>query len=235
MSVYVTTWAWEHAPDDLTSGQMLVLLAVADHAGPDGTEAWPTIARLAAMSRLSESAVQRALKELVARGLLLREINAGGTRGQRADRRPSLFTVVMDGVASTRPGAAHGVASTRLRGGVHAAQTVLTPPEDQNPPLPTVAAPADPAVSFEEFWALYPRHVGGRLAAAKAWDKACKIASAEVILAAVRLFAASVVGAEPRFIPYPTTWLNAGRWADDVAVRRKTADGGTRWVGEVRY
>jgi hypothetical protein len=65
MSVKALSWVWEHSPHD--GGNLLVLLALADFADADGL-CWPSHAKLAAKSRLSERQVERALKELVASG-----------------------------------------------------------------------------------------------------------------------------------------------------------------------
>lgn len=68
--------------------------------------------------------------------------------------------------------------------------------------------------AFEAFWAFYPRKIG-KGAAKKAFAKALTRASAGTILAGLQRFRSSVVGAEPRFIPHPATWLNADRWLDE--------------------
>jgi len=71
---------------------------------------------------------------------------------------------------------------------------------------------------FAEFWAVYPRRVG-RAAARKAWDKALKNgADPEQIIWAAREYAS--LPRDPkdglRFVAHPTTWLNQGRWEDEV-------------------
>ena len=61
MSIKVSTAVWESSTHK--SGDLLLLLAIADHAHDDGT-AWPGIARLARMTRLSERHVRRCLTAL---------------------------------------------------------------------------------------------------------------------------------------------------------------------------
>lgn len=51
-------------------GARLVLLVLADAAGPDGTDAYPSVATIAHHARLSERAVQYALRSLEADGLI---------------------------------------------------------------------------------------------------------------------------------------------------------------------
>ena len=98
--------------------------------------------------------------------------------------------------------------------------TERTPP---NPPAggegdPTRRPKADPP-GFADFWDAYPRKVGKDKARAK-WVQACKRADPDTIIQALHdALAASgaMLGAtEARYIPYPTTWLNQGRWQDEV-------------------
>jgi len=82
---------------------------------------------------------------------------------------------------------------------------------------PARARAAAVAADFESWWEMYPRKVG-KAAAAKAYAKARKTTDAEAIahgLAnAVQVWKAT--GTEAQFIPHASTWLNAGRWADEV-------------------
>lgn len=77
---------------------------------------------------------------------------------------------------------------------------------------------------FEDFWAIYPRKEG-KGAARKALPKALKIVEADELLAVVRSFAVRMAGTEPRFIPFPATWLNQERWADEVSDQKAEAAG----------
>lgn len=98
--------------------------------------------------------------------------------------------------------------------------------EDQNPLPPAGVSRDEVVVSgagsldplyFDSFYAAYPRHVG-RAAAEKAFAKAVRVATAEVIIAGAKRFAADPnlpPKEHAQFIPHPATWLNAGRWDDD--------------------
>ncbi len=70
MSVHVTSWVYDHAPRDLKPSEMLVALVMADHANGEGGFSFPSIARIAQMSRLGESTVRSALSELCDLGVL---------------------------------------------------------------------------------------------------------------------------------------------------------------------
>lgn len=87
--------------------------------------------------------------------------------------------------------------------------------EEKNTPAPARAAAA--AADFDAFWSTYPRKIG-KDAAAKAYAKARKTTDAEAITRglanAVQVW--KTTGTEPQFIPHASTWLNAGRWADEV-------------------
>ncbi len=71
--------------------------------------------------------------------------------------------------------------------------------------------------NFCRFWRAYPRRVG-KIAAERAWANATKIASANAIIAAAEAFAPTGE-AQGKFCPHPATWLNQGRWEDEVIQR----------------
>jgi hypothetical protein len=74
MSIKVMTQVWEHAP--VSEGTLLVLLALADYAGDDGT-AYPSNATLARKARLDERHVRRVIQRLIALELIEVDWNAG--------------------------------------------------------------------------------------------------------------------------------------------------------------
>ena len=67
--------------------------------------------------------------------------------------------------------------------------------------------------SFEVFWNIYPRKVG-KQDAAKSFDRALSLATAEEIIEGAKKFAADP-NRIPTFTPHPATWLNQGRWSDE--------------------
>ena len=74
------------------------------------------------------------------------------------------------------------------------------------------------AKRFEEFWLVYPRKVG-KEAARKAWKKVNPSMELfeEVLLAVERAKDSDQWQRDSgRFIPNPTTWLNQGRWEDEL-------------------
>jgi hypothetical protein len=72
VSVEAMTSVWRHSK--AKRGGLLVMLALADHAHDDGTNAYPSVRTLARKARLSERGVQKALRALEA----IREIEPTG-------------------------------------------------------------------------------------------------------------------------------------------------------------
>lgn len=80
------------------------------------------------------------------------------------------------------------------------------------------STPARVESDFLDFYAAYPRHVG-KEAARRAFVKAVKAGTpaAEIVEGARRYAAATTAaGTETRYVAHPATWLNAGRWSDDM-------------------
>lgn len=81
-----------------------------------------------------------------------------------------------------------------------------------------IPQPAAKTPTFEDFYAAYPKKVD-RATAERAWNKAVKVASpAMIVAAAVRLAADPNLpmkgSPDWQFVKYPATWLNAGSYAD---------------------
>lgn len=83
---------------------------------------------------------------------------------------------------------------------------------------PAGSAPSGTAARFDEFWKIYPRKEN-RGAAERAWAKAIKKVDASAILDALRAqlpHLAMQRRTDGDFRPYPASWLNGARWADEV-------------------
>ena len=69
---------------------------------------------------------------------------------------------------------------------------------------------------FEDFWNAYPRKIAKK-EAMKKFAKAVKDgADPSTIIAGAKTYATSVVGKEQKYVAHPTTWLNQGRWEDEM-------------------
>jgi phage replication O-like protein O len=76
---------------------------------------------------------------------------------------------------------------------------------------------------FERFWKIYPRKVG-KIKAIKAWERAKTKADSEEIIKAVEKQKKSTQWKKDngQYIPHPTTWLNEGRWMDELPEKKST-------------
>lgn len=83
----------------------------------------------------------------------------------------------------------------------------------------TSSSTVKPSKEFDTFWAQYPRKVG-KQAAIKAYTKALKLTTPDVVIAGVERLKREA--REPQFIPHPATWLNEGRWDDEPAQPSQT-------------
>jgi hypothetical protein len=88
MSIRVMTAIWEYSSHK--GAALLLMLAIADHASDDGTNAYPSVRRLAQRTRLSERTVQRTIQECEASGELV--VNRPDTR----EHRPNYYTIRLD-------------------------------------------------------------------------------------------------------------------------------------------
>lgn len=73
------TWAWSQ--DCGSSGEKVVLLALADHANGDGY-CWPSMERIAVMAGMTPRSVSRAITKLSERGLVVKADRRRATSGQ---------------------------------------------------------------------------------------------------------------------------------------------------------
>lgn len=76
-------------------------------------------------------------------------------------------------------------------------------------------------MSFETFWSAYPRKVAKKTAeiAFKRLSKAEQEAATEAISSHVRYWKLKETSTE--FIPHAATWLNQGRWDDELDMQDK--------------
>lgn len=85
--------------------------------------------------------------------------------------------------------------------------------EDQEKKIKNTHSHDEVTADFDSFWELYPRKVA-KGQAVKAYRSARKITDADTILKAVKRYPFN--RDQPQFIPYPATWLNGERWADEL-------------------
>jgi DNA-binding transcriptional ArsR family regulator len=109
MSIEAINWALNTAPiptDRKDAAALAVtLIALANHAGPDGSEAFPSVERMQRYTRLSRRTVQRALRSLEELGLIRKgNTRVRDARIERADQRPEVYDLVLSAGLSTGAG-----------------------------------------------------------------------------------------------------------------------------------
>lgn len=87
VSIRVMTAVWDHATD-VSGSTLIVLLAMADWSGDDGTGVFPSQGRLAKKTRMSDRNVRNCLEELEQRGYIERTGKRGHLVEWRVDPHP---------------------------------------------------------------------------------------------------------------------------------------------------
>lgn len=198
MSIKAITWAFDQKLDDPTA--KLVLLGIADKYNEDRGYAWPSVERLAEMADCTERTVSRKISMLEELGVI--ETIRHPTRTNR---------YFLPNMTSCRPDT-----------GVHPDMTSSVLSDRTPSVIQTIENDSEQYISFksafEMFWDAVPRKQGKK-GAMRAYKTALKDTDADTLLTAMKAFAADVKvkGTESRFVPLPATWLNQGRWDDDLA------------------
>lgn len=207
------TWAVGHKIPAL---QKLVLLMLANRSNHDTGKCIPKIKALAEECGMSERSVQRAIQELDDAGLLkiVHRFHEGvqlsnqynlclWVRGEleikHAPVAPSWHPVVPH---------SHPVVPDRRT------EPRIEPVIEPTPPTPR----GELSDGFAEFWKAYPKKVAPD-AAQRAWNRKVKTPETiKAILEAVKTQAQSDAWKKEggQFVPNPATWLNAGRWKDEM-------------------
>lgn len=200
MSFQAMAWAVEQK---LPATKKIVLLMLANRTNSDTGKCVPKIKTLAEDCGLSESATKSALKELAELGLV--KVHQRFYEGQQL---PNQYELCPDGVGLQKT-------PPRLEK-TPVGQQVAT--ESGKEPVKEPTTPSELEKRFETFWKAYPKKVG-KDAASKAFakrkpdDKLMK-----EILQAVELQKGSDQWTKDggQYIPNPATWLNQGRWMDEL-------------------
>ena len=77
--------------------------------------------------------------------------------------------------------------------------------------------------SFDDFWKVCPNKKA-KLKAKQIYQKLIKdkIVTEERLIESMKNYSVSVKNENPKYICHPTTWLNQGRWEDEIDVPRET-------------
>lgn len=234
------------AGEPLTTAQMATLKALAFCTGEHSNACYPAVQTLREMTAVSVNTIRAALKDLEAMGFITRTRRAGTSTvytlqidAMRAVHRRRRWTntttagdpyTVTDTVTAVEelPIEEQSVNVKRINfaeAPVEATEPPATvesaaPSTGDLAPIKTKKKGSTTRVEsdFLDFYAAYPRHVG-KEAARRAFEKAVKAGTpATDIVESARRYAAATAaaGTETRYVAHPATWLNAGRWSDDM-------------------
>lgn len=242
MSIKVMTMVWDGFPDSGSS--LLCMLALADWCDDNGGSLFPSMAAVAEKVRVSTDQARRIMNDFKERGFLKVEANAyGGKPGTTPHYRlnvPALRKLALEAerrkeeggplapmppLAPMQPLApvqGEGLHGCKGRAGTGARLTTKEPPINRQSPH---SPPEGGDGRFEDFWSFYPRKVG-KDAARRAFAKR----NVDDMLLAKMLDALETQKRSPewkkdggQFIPHPSTWLNQGRWQDELPAGGATA------------
>ena len=234
------------AGEPLTTAQMATLKALAFCTGEHSNACYPAVQTLREMTAVSVNTIRAALKDLEAMGFITRTRRAGTSTvytlqidAMRVVHRRRRWTntttagdpyTVTDTVTAVEelPIEEQPVNVKRINF-AEAPVEATEPPATVEPAAPSTGdlAPIKTKKKgsttrvesdFLDFYAAYPRHVG-KEAARRAFEKAVKAGTpATDIVESARRYAAATAaaGTETRYVAHPATWLNAGRWSDDM-------------------
>lgn len=143
MSVDAVSWALRVPVGGNTK---VVLVGLADHANPDGTEAYPSLDTLAMYAHCHRNTVRRNLRELIDAGWVMED--GYGPRGQVKYRLAMGDTKSVPGMAPAFRGDTPGVPKGVLPG---VSEPPIEPP--MNRPTLVEVPPGDPVVTVFDVWA----------------------------------------------------------------------------------
>lgn len=213
VSVKLYRWAWAQ---DIAPTLHHVLLAIVERADNKTFECHPSQSDLASMTKLGERTVRRALDALEDIALIERERRNRNDGSRSSDRIRVLVTVDLpaNDDETYRP-ESHGLPATEAA--LPATESTPTGHSGRGKGNPSMNPSENPSMNpdrFDEFYAAYPRKTA-KAAARKAWAKAIKTTDPDVIITATHAYAEQRRYENPKYTPYPATWLNAGQWDDE--------------------
>jgi len=216
MSIKAIEWAFRQKLSDPTA--KLVLIGIADKYNEDRGYAWPSIERLADMADCTQRTVSRKIA-------FLEEIQLIQTM-RHPTQTNRYFLPYMT--------------SCRDDTGVMSDRTSDVRSDRTSDVIQTLSNDSEQKDSiknaFEDFWEAVPKKVGKK-AALEAFKVARKTVDADTLKQGMVRYAKKVKadGTPPRFIVHPTTWLQQGRWDDELPAEvtaHRPAVGSRDWLPE---
>lgn len=233
MSVKVMTAVFERYPNG--GGEMLLALALADHASDDGTKVFPSVEALAVKTRQSVRSVQYQLRSMQASGWLILVSAGNGGRSMTSEYRISIDWIKGAEIAPFKNGANDDEkGANESAKGCKSQQETVQPVAPANNRHRTIKEPSgtsgggdveEPVDLFEEAWSAYPARSGGnsKADARKAWASRLKAGvDPETIVAGVHRYAAFCL-AEGKvgtaYVKQAATFFGPGEhWSEQWAI-----------------
>lgn len=205
MSGKAVGWVLDNSPYQNTS--RLIHVVIADIANEEnGNRLWASQQRIADKCKCDRKTVTRCMHQMVQDGYL-RLIADNSAR-----RLPNVYEFLTPlGTSHPEDEPTRDISSQSL--GTSDPKLVMKCPSNvielKEEQLKSIS------VSFEQFWAAYPRKVSKRTARG-AFERAATRDHPETIVRGAMLWAKhwKTTGTEMVFIPHPSTWLNGDRWLD---------------------
>lgn len=168
----------------------------------------------------SKHTLMRSRDALIAAGLLEYQKGRKGSPGKYKLGKRCISCTVYGTENGTENGTLYGT-ENGTENGTH----IKTKTKNINTPY---SPPRDDA--FDAFWSAYPRKIG-KEKARTSFKSAMKKTTLETMLAAIEAQKRSDQWQRDggQYIPHPSTWLNQGRWEDEVTERGRQ-DGAERLV-----
>lgn len=225
MSFQAMTWAIKQECG--SAAAKLVLLMLADRTNHDTGNCFPRQKTLAQDCEMRVETLKTHLKNLEDRGLITivpryadgvqlansYTLNLWGGGGENhpgggGEKRPPVNQEVNQEYKSISWSTAPAELSP---------EAMVTRPHTKK----TAVTRKEQETLFTSFWEAYPRKVGKDAAMRAFAKRKVDAALLETMLKAVRV--QSVEWEDPKYIPHPATWLNAGRWQDEGATQTRPA------------
>jgi DNA-binding MarR family transcriptional regulator len=205
MSHAATNWAFELP--SLSCTQKMVLLCLANCHHPV-FGCFPSQAYIAEVCNIDRATVNRALNELVSRGLIQRERDHDE---QTKKRKSTRYYLAFEGEKAMSHSAQK---PCRILHKSHVAQCDTKLVIDK---LVKDTVSDTLSDEFEKFWSEYPNRVG-KPVARRAYMGARRRATHEKIMAGLSGAKQGGGWRDVKYIPHPSTWLNRDGWDDAPAI-----------------
>ena len=216
MSIAASMWAWQQETE--SSGQRLVLLALADAAGgaeEDERLCWPSVARISKMADIGESTVRKHMERLEENGQISKV-----RRRRRRDGTLGTWVITVN-FTTAHPAAVDEPTTAHPAAVDHRSPSGALEPSRSKPSLENMLVD-----DFDSFWQAYPRKTS-KPDAHRAYLAARKKADHQTIMRGLADHSYAWAKGEKRFIPHASTWLRREGWNDEVIASSNQSKAGS--------